>query len=457
MRTIATTISEGRDRIDKLEDLVSRDSESGIIATLVHHPDFCFYSENLLPNHFTLKENKIVYQAVCELARRGITTVDPYNIIEVLSSQEATRRHAEELSIEKLYEMIEESDSIARSTPEEYRMLVDTVMELAFRRDMYGRLKNCAALCLRRSETELEQKIYREIDSVTTEYMTTDDVPPFADVVDECWDEIKSRQGDGYAGIPFKFPTLNEYVTIEKGELVIFAGEAKQGKSMMLLNCAVDLLKRDLAVLYIDSELNTRLFTARIISHLTGIEYKRLTSGNYSGLEEEKIDEAIRWLKTRKFVHADIPLFDQQTIYTSVKKMSHTTGLGELIVDYFKSSADGDAWDSYAELGRYTDLVKNRICGEMGICGIGAVQATSTGKVADSAKIGRNASTVCLIQDKTPEEIEADGPECGNKKLRVILNRNGAQMSSGEYIDMAFDGNHISYEEAKQHVKTEPF
>lgn len=49
-------------------------------------------------------------------------------------------------------------------------------------------------------------------------------------------------------------------------------------KSMMLLNCAVDLLKNDYAILYLDSELNTRLFTARILSHLSGIEYKRLLS-----------------------------------------------------------------------------------------------------------------------------------------------------------------------------------
>lgn len=93
----------------------------------------------------------------------------------------------------------------------------------------------------------------------------------------------------------------------------------------------------------------------------------------------------------------------------------------------------------------------------MNIAAIGAAQATVTGKVADSAKIGRNASTIILIQDKTVEEIEADGPECGNKKLRVVLNRNGAQMSPDEYIDMSFYGNLISYEEATQHVDQEPY
>lgn len=108
-------------------------------------------------------------------------------------------------------------------------------------------------------------------------------------------------------------------------------------------------------------------------------------------------------------------------------------------------------------MGRFVDAVKNDICGRLSIAGLGAAQATSTGKVADSAKIGRNASTIALLLDKTPEEIQADGPECGNKKLRVVLNRNGPQMAEGQYIDLSFTGNKILYEEAKQHVPIDPY
>ena len=441
----------------RAEDINSIESESGIIASLIHNPELSFYSEYLLPNHFTNKENRCVYTAICDLARKGITTIDPYNIIEDLNSSEATRKYADELSVDKLQELVEMSDVLARSSVEEYKMLVSNVMDAAFRRDTFQRLKECQALCYDRSEENVEQKIYAVIDDVMTEFSTANEVPPYKDVIDDCWEEIKTRQGNGFAGIPFKFAALNEYATIEPGELFIFAAEAKQGKSMMLLNCAIDLLKKDLAVLYLDSELNTRLFTARVLAHLSGAEYKRLTSGNYTEEEANKIDKAREWMKTRKFTHIYIPMFDQQSIYTAVKKVKHTQGLDVLIVDYFKGSGDGDAFDSYQELGRFVDMVKNQICGEMGICGIGAAQATINGRVADSAKIGRNASTIALIQDKSPEEVEADGAECGNKKLRVILNRNGMQMAPGEYIDLLFDGNHILYKEAKQHIPQSPF
>lgn len=441
----------------KAEDINARESEAGVIASLIHNPEFSFYSEFLLPNHFTVKENRCVYTAICELARNGVGTVDPYNILEILNASEATRRYAEDLTIEKLQELVEMSDVLARNTVEEYNICVRNVMDAAFRRDTFQALKECQALCFDRSAENIEQKIYGLVDGVMTEFSTANDIPQYKDVIDGCWEEIKSRQSDGFAGIPFKFPTLNEYATIEPGELFIFAAEAKQGKSMMLLNCAIDLLKRDLAVLYLDSELNTRLFTARVLAHLSGIEYKRLTSGNYSDEEEKRIKEALAWMKTRKFTHVYIPMFDIQSIYTTVKKVKHTQGLDVLVVDYFKGSGEGDAFDSYQELGRFVDTVKNKIAGDMGICAIGAAQATVGGKVADSAKIGRNASTIAIIQDKTPEEVEADGVECGNKKLRVVLNRNGMQMASGEYIDLFFDGNKVLYKEAKQHIPQTPY
>ena len=428
-----------------------------MIASLVYHPEFSFYSENLLPNHFFNKENRYIYAAICNLAQRGVQHIDPYSILQSLQSQEATAKYADKITVAQLNDFFDTSDSLARHTVEDYKLCVDNVIDAAFRRDALQSLKKCEAMCFNESIKDIEQQIYRSLDDVMMEFSATTEVPAYKDVIDECWAEIEGRQGSGYAGIPFKFPALNDYATIERGELFIFGAEQKQGKSMMLLNCAVDLLQHVYAVLDLDSELNTRLFTARILAHLTGIEYKRLTSGNYSEEEERRIIEAKEWLKTRKFTHLYIPTFDQHSIYTAVKKVNHTQGLDVLIVDYFKGKGEGDAFDSYQELGRFVDMVKNQICGEMNIAGIGAAQATVTGKLADSAKIARNASTIAMISDKTPEEIEADGAECGNKKLRVTVNRNGMQMAQGEYIDLLFDGNHILYQQAKQHIPQTPF
>ena len=140
------------------EDMARVESEAGIIATLIHHPDFSYYSEQLLPNHFTNEENRYIYQAICSLARDGIERIDPYNIIQALTAKEATRRFADELSIDQLYTLMENSENISRNTVEEYKLLVNNVMDAAFRRDTYQQLKECQKLCTQPSAENIEQK-----------------------------------------------------------------------------------------------------------------------------------------------------------------------------------------------------------------------------------------------------------------------------------------------------------
>ena len=447
------------------KDITDVHSESGIIASLILDPKMYFFAEDYLqPEHFSFVDNKAVYTAIMNLVKQGVTDIDPSNIVESWKSRPDTRYFADMVSIDALKELESTASILARRTREEYNILVKNVMDTAFRRDMLQQLKQCERLCYDGTEAEddIRSEIYRSLDRVMSDYSIRDSTPQYYDIVDTMWDEIKARQGSGYAGIPFKFNHLNDYVTIEKGELIIFGAQQKVGKSIMLLNCAVDLLEKGLGVLYIDSELSDRLFTARILSHLSGVEYRNLTSGHYTQEEEDRIVQAKEWIKRQNFCHIYMPFFDEQTIYTTVKRQHHLQNLDVLIIDYFKSTGkDTDAFATYAAMGRVVDLVKNEICGDMNIAGIGAAQATANNKLADSAKIARNASTIIMLMDKTPEEIQRDnesGKDCGNKKAVVAINRNGMQHADGEYIDLQFNGNLILYEEAKdQHIPQVPF
>ena len=441
-----------------VEIINALDSESGIIASLIHNPKLSFYSEQLLPLHFTTKDNRCLYVALCKLAANNITRADPYNIIEILNSDEATRRYAEELTIDKLQELVDMSDVLARHSPEEYKILVSNVLDAAFRRDMYQRLNECQKLCLDRKETGIEHKIYDLVDDIMSSYSYTDEVPEFCDVVDDLWEDVKAHQNGAMVGLPFKFPTLNEFVTLEPSELVVVAAKAKGAKSMFMLNEAVDVMKMGKSVLYIDSELSSRLFLIRLISHLTQIEFVRVKNGRYNKEEGQRIQEAIEWIKRQKLVHKYMPVFTIDAIYTTVKSVMHKfDGLDLFICDYIKSTNTTGAWEAYAELGKITDFVKNDICGKLGVSGLAAAQLTEANRLADSAKIVRNASTIVMMLDKTPEQIEADGEECGTKLLQVTQNRNGMQHAPGEYIDVFFDGDRVTLTEAKQHIPQTPY
>lgn len=452
-------ISDRRRTRINADEINSLESESGVIASLIQNPELYYHSENLLPNHFSSFKNQAVYAAIGGLVTSGVTVIDPYNIMTFLESSDKTKKFADRLTVDGLQELVDLSVLIARGSVEEYKLLVKNVLDAAFRRDMYIALEACLkSLSTSDDNEDMRREIYRAIDDTVAAYSYGEEIKPYAEVVDTMWKEIQERQGGQYAGLPFKFQALNEYVTAEKGELIIFGAQQKVGKSIMLLNIAVDFLRQGKSVIYIDSELSTRLFTARLLSHLSGLSYNRLTSGRYSVEEGETIDEMRAWIKTQKFTHIYMPFFDQESIYTAVKQVDNRQKLDVIIIDYFKSTGNElDAFQTYASMGRCVDMVKNEIAGSMNIIAIGAAQATATGKLADSAKIARNASTIIMLVDKTPEEIEADGPECGNKKMIVAVNRNGRQMSPGEYIDLKFDGDHILYEQAQQHTPAVPF
>ena len=444
----------------RASDICNVEAEAAVVASLLLNPELVYYSEDLTPHHFTVETNAYLYYALRELAQKGAQDVDAFDVVNMLNSKKGVDHIKQVLTVDAVNTAIETAQNIARRSKENYRIQVDKILDCAFRRNTYAKLCECERLCFSGSEANIEQKIYQTLDGVMAEFSNAREVPEYKNVVRKYWNEIQARQSPEQCGaIPFKFKTLNSYVMIERGELVIFGAGQKMGKSMLLLNCAVDLLKHGHKVLYLDSELNSRLFTCRMISHLTKIPFQKIRGGGYSEEDQQRIDRCLEWLeKDVSFTHMYMPVFDAQTIYTTVKRVFHQQGIDVLIIDYFKGSDDGDAFASYQNLGELTNLVKNTIAGELNIAALGAAQATATGRLADSAKIARNASTIIMIQDKTPKEIEADGEECGNKKLFVRFNRNGPQMTEGEYIDMVFDGNRVSYEEAqKQHIPQSPY
>nr|MDD3123661.1 hypothetical protein [Candidatus Izemoplasmatales bacterium] len=130
-----------------------------------------------------------------------------------------------------------------------------------------------------------------------------------------------------------------------------------------------------------------------------------------------------------------------------------------LIIDYFKADYEtGDAYITATSLTGLVNYCKNEIAGVYKIPVLGAVQTSESGKVSFSSSVVTVLSTLCWLSLKTPQEISADGLECGNAKLSILYNRNGMQMQKGEYLDLQFDGDFISYQSAKkQHTIVEPY
>lgn len=445
--------------ITELSDI---QSESGVIGSLIYHPEFITHTDYLKPNYFFGKENGCIYWAIQELYKDGITNIDAYNISNKLQSHQGVQKTIEKYNLPSVQEFVELYKGAARNTLEEYKMLAENIVTLAFKRDLIKTLNQISANCYKPDFTleKLSSSVYSELDELTQKYIVTTEIHTLGNDIENIWDDIVSRRtADGMYGIPSKFPSFIDYFTYEPGELVVIQAKYKQGKSVFLMNEVVHKLKNGVPTLVVDSEMPTRLYTERLLSHLTGIDMKRIKNGRYSDEEAEVIQKCITWLKEQPFVHIYNPNLTMERLYSICKMLQNKIGLGFVVYDYLKSNETSSS-DNYNLLGAKCDFLKNNIAGELDIPVLAACQLNRNGEVADSMKINRYLSVGIKWEYKTQEMIAKDGMQCGNAFAKIYVNRLGRQMQEDDdedYIDFVFSGDTMTIVEAEQHYRQDDY
>lgn len=442
-----------------IDNLTNISAEAGIISTLLCNSEFILHSDNLTPHHFYNSDNGYIYFAISELVKKGVSKIDSYNISMILESRKETIGQCKNITPQNLNELIEIGSVLARTTVEDYLILVENVLDMAFRRETYNKLKDCERLVFDGKEENIQSKIYSEIETIICDYQNIKPVELMKTTIDAIWNEITTAHNEDNF-IDFKFPSLNKYCKISRTDCIVFAAREKRGKSIMLLNCLVDLLNKDKKVLYIDTELSTKLFTMRLIAHLTQIDFVNIRDKNYDSNEKVLIENALNWIKSKSFIHEYLPVITDDKLISLAKQTKHKYGIEVAIIDYLKGNGEFtlDAYKNSASLGKMTDTLKNLIAGREEMFVLTAVQATANGAIADSAKIIRNCSALLYLERKTNEEIASDGGLAfGNMKLMCVANRNGMLHGEGEYISLSLDGNKCTFKESKQAEKKSPF
>lgn len=430
-----------------------------MVATAAIHPDFTFFSEDLSPRHFSDQQNGWMYYAIREIAQRERPLVDAFNIQQVLYSRKSTEVGLEVLPVASIEEFLSLAPVVARSSKEEYRLLVDNIRNKAFARESVKTLKECETLCFQEDVENLQQRIYQSVEDLILKYQRIDELKLVAQQADDIWNSVDEK-AIAEATIEFPFPSLNKYCRLERSEAIVLSARQKRGKSILMMNVLVKALREGKSAIYIDTELPTKKFFHRILAHLAQVEYAKIRDKKLTHDETTRVKKAIDWVKSTKFVHIYVPVLDDSKLISLIKRAYHTYSIDAVFLDYIKSNGEFsmDAYKNSAALGKTLDLMKNYIGGTMNLFVMTAVQATPTGEVAFSQNIRRNCSTLMYLERKDAKQFEADGgDEYGNMRLTVQDNRNGEIMADDEYISLTLEGNLCTFKESKQPVRTEPY
>lgn len=438
------------EQYNKLKNL---QAESGVISTLLHNPKFIFYSENLESRDFFDETNACLFWAIKQIVDSGVYEIDDFNISNAFASNNAIQARMDKVGLDTIKSIMELSNFTARNNEKEYKELVKDVKEFSNRRKLFLDLKTATSSCLNSDVTgdELQKITFDIAEKYNMNNSTNKEIKKFSEKVDSLWQEIQDRQSGKLVSIPFHIKELNEYVTMEAGELIIFGANAKEGKSAMLLSSTVDLLKRGLSVLVIDSELSDRLYMLRMIAHVSQVPFKIVKDGTANEEQLKKINEAKDWLKTVNLYHEYMPIFDDKGIMMLFKRINCLNKVDVCVVDYFKQTTGADAFSVSLNLSGLVNTIKNELAGVYNIPVLSAIQTTKNGEVALSSGVIRYCSTLITIRRKTKEEFVSDGgKDYGNTYMSVVINRNGAQQSQGEHISVDFIGDILTYKSAKK-------
>ena len=442
------------------EDLKDVAAESAVISSLLNHPEFILHSDWLKPEHFSQKENGAVYWGIDSLYKKGITNIDEVNLNNQLASNKSVSKLMSLHNLSDISKYMELAGYAARDTLEEYTEVCNTVLSLAYKRTLYKKSAEIQRLCFN-NDTDVEitdNKVHRILNDLTEEFLVTSELKTIGEESDALLQEIIDKQTDDGFGIPSKYEIFEPYFHFEEGELIVVASRMKSGKTAYLLNEAVNKALQGIPTVVFDSELTDQMWFVRVVAHLSQVKVRRIKEGKWSNDEKTKIMKAIEKLKTLPIVHKYMPVIDINRVYAICKILKYKMGLKFVCFDYIKGN-DTDAFALSNKLGQVTDVLKNEIAGDLGMCVLAACQLSRQNEISSSDKIAMYASTIIMWKYKTPTEIAADGGlEYGNIYTRIYLNRNGAIQDDDEWMSLNFIGDTQTIVDCKQKIKEEtPF
>ena len=307
---------------------------------------------------------------------------------------------------------------------------------------------------------DMSNSVYKELNNLTTRYVTDGEITTFGSKVKDIWQKIKEKKdrGESY-GIPSFFPSVNEFFTYEETELVVIESRMKMGKSIICMIEALHKAMNGVPTFVQDSEMSDENWYIRVLSYLSGISTQRLKNEALTKEEEDKVSEVNKYIESLPLYHNFDPYITKERFYSICAQKKIEMGLKFVVWDYIKcddsilNSAERSAY-----MGGMTNFLKNQIAGDLKLSVLAFAQLNRGGEVAESDGIEKYCSVAVKWEKKTDEEIVNDGKECGTHKFVVKLNRLGKQhMSDTEYLDMKFLQNKLGIVEATQHQSKSPF
>ena len=228
--------------------------------------------------------------------------------------------------------------------------------------------------------------------------------------------------------IPTYIPGLDEHI-IGVGGLSIIAGESGGGKSIMLLNMAINQFLHGHNILFISLELSSQVIGQRLASYLTKIPYNRIVKNELSVQEKKAIKDALHDFFDREnhFRIVAEPI-DSEELLALINVERALFNIDLVYLDYMNLVLMRNASNSWSGL---VDLARelHRLSMRLGVVTVSAAQANLETKpkgdaypsisTRGSRELEFSATLMCYLYspEETPDAVI----------IYVLKNRNASR------------------------------
>lgn len=251
----------------------------------------------------------------------------------------------------------------------------------------------------------------------------------------------------------------------------LIGARPKTGKTMLADNIALHIAgKINIPVLNLDTEMSQEDHWNRMIANLAEVPINEIENGSFAlnSFKKQKVDDAVKKLKKMPYYYKSIagqPF--EETVATMRRWVTKEVGLEDsgqakpcvIIYDYLKlmdSEGLSKNMQEYQLLGFQMTGLHNFMV-RYGVPCLAFIQLNRDGITKEDTDVASGSdrliwlcSNFSIYKKKTPEEeVEDTGKQKYNRKLVPIVERHGAGLEDGDYINMNMLGQYARIVEGK--------
>lgn len=353
-----------------------------------------------------------------------------------------------------LYSVIDKNPKLLEDLFE-YPIHLESIRNFGERLKRVHLITNAQEL-LRKSHDALDQftgdedidKIYAVMEAPIVDFAMDSDQEETELLFGEVEEYIKYLEENecDFVGISTGFPHIDLMMGggIRRKSISLWGCRTGGGKSIMAGMISRHNAKKGIPVLIIDTEMSSEDLMARGIAaesetHISEIEHGKFqdnaTRVSIAGKELKELPIYYRSVTGKSF--DELLSIARRWILKTVGTTDGVTNDCLIIYDYFKlmDQSEMGQLQEYQALGfQISDL--HDFCFKYDVPVQAFVQTNREDNVSQSDRLQWLASSVSIFTDKTEEEINEDGAEYGNMKLRSLKQRFGPGLPPWDFITM---------------------